>query len=145
MNAFTIAAEMVERHEDRRKLVYDDKTGITVTRGTLMKGLATVGIGRNLSAVGLSDDEIDYLFNNDMNRAFGACGRVVASFKELSDNRQAALVDLCINTGEAGLAGFHKMLAAIEAKDWQKAHDELLDSTVEKTRATELAELLLKG
>ena len=31
-------------------------------------GIETIGVGRNLRDVGLSDDEIEYLLNNDIDR-----------------------------------------------------------------------------
>ena len=44
-------------HEGKKETVYLDSMGIE-----------TVAVGRNLSHVGLSEDEIMYLLNNDIDR-----------------------------------------------------------------------------
>jgi lysozyme len=136
-NAWTLAAQLLTKHEGRRSKVYFDTVG-----------LPTIGIGRNLAGKGLSEDEIDYLFRNDVNEAFGICSRLCPSFDTLSPNRQAALVDMAF-MGEDTFAGFHQMWAAIEAKDWQKAHDEILDSKwtedVGPTRSGDVSQLILLG
>jgi hypothetical protein len=36
-------------HEDRRHFVYDDCTGKPIGEGTFVRGLPTVGVGRNLA------------------------------------------------------------------------------------------------
>ncbi len=136
-NAYTIAAKLIEKHEGRRNKLYYDTLG-----------LGSIGVGRNLVGKGLTEDEIDYLFRNDLNDGFGICHRLCPSFEKLSPNRQAALVDLSF-MGEQRLAGFKKMFAAFEAKDWQKAHDECLDSKWAKDvgpiRSKDVSELILQG
>ena len=51
--------EMLKRHEGVRSKVY-----------MCSAGYETIGVGRNIadSGLGLSDDEIDYLLNNDIER-----------------------------------------------------------------------------
>ncbi len=136
-NAFTIAAALVEKHEGKRSKVYLDSVG-----------LPTIGIGRNLAGKGLSEAEIQYLFQNDLNDGFGICHRLCPSFDTLSPNRQAALVDMSF-MGEETFSQFKQMWAAIEAKDWQKAHDEILDSKwkddVGPTRSGDVSALILQG
>ena len=46
---------LIEDHEGRRSHIYTDTVG-----------KLTIGVGRNLTDRGLSDDEIDYLLANDI-------------------------------------------------------------------------------
>jgi lysozyme len=91
-------------------------------------GKLTIGIGRNLDDVGLTNDEVDYLFENDIRRATRWCGEVVPHFAILDSVRQMAFLDLMFNLGPTRLRGFRKALAAVERMDWETAADELIDS-----------------
>lgn len=107
----------LKRDEDVRSTVYLDSEGI-----------ATIGVGRNLVDRGLSDDEIEYLLRNDIVIAFGDALKLFPSFATLTDARQRALVNMSFNLGIDRLGKFRKMRAAIQAGDWDKAADEMLDS-----------------
>ena len=112
-------AEMIERNEGRRAKPYLD------TRGNL-----TIGVGRNLSDVGLSDFEIDTLLQHDIGRAKSAVhetlGRRGTPAPRVGSPRFAALVDMAFNLGQGGLSGFGGMLDAIHRDDWDRAADEAL-------------------
>lgn len=62
--------------------------------------------------------------------------------------RRAVLADMAFNIGQHRLEGFANMLAAIRKGDWQRAHNELLDSAYAKQvkgRAIKNANVLLTG
>ena len=62
--------------------------------------------------------------------------------------RQRVYVNMTFNLGSTRLALFKKMHAAVEAKDWEKAAEEMLDSkwaTQVKGRADRLAEMMRSG
>lgn len=88
----------------------------------------TVGVGRNLSDNGLRHDEIAYLLNNDISQARGDARALIKSFDRLSKNRKVAILNFVFNLGRTRAATFKKFIAAIEAKDWESAADELTDS-----------------
>lgn len=110
--------EQLRRHEGVRSTVYK-----------CTAGFETIGVGRNISesGLGLSDDEIDYLLENDINR----CRKelvIFPWFRELDPVRQDALTNLCFNLGISRLMRFEKALAAMEQRDYAKAAAEFLDS-----------------
>ena len=110
--------EQLRRHEGVRSTVYKCTAGFD-----------TIGVGRNISesGLGLSDDEIDYLLENDINR----CRKelvIFPWFRELDSVRQDALTNLCFNLGISRLMRFEKALAAMEQRDYAKAAAEFLDS-----------------
>lgn len=117
--------------EGRRKLPYFDTE----------KNL-TIGVGRNLTGVGLRDDEIDYLLNNDINIALADLVVHWPWFGQLSDVRQRVLLDMCFNMGFDTLSQFHLMIMAIQKEDWPLAAHEMLQSKWAKQvgdRATKLS------
>lgn len=91
-------------------------------------GNLTVGVGRNISSLPFSRDEILYLLNNDIAR----CDRELSyNFKwylELCRVRQDAMINLCFNLGITKLLTFKKALAAMEQEDFELAAEEFLDS-----------------
>jgi len=107
---------LIEQHEGRRRKPYKCTAGKT-----------SIGIGRNLDDVGLSDDEIDYLFANDLRRAQDAASKY-PWFAELSEVRQAAIIDMIFNLGPSRFAGFRNFIQAMSQKQYSWAAAELKDS-----------------
>lgn len=109
------------------------------------KGKLTIGVGRNLTDDGISREESDFLFDNDLNEVFKVMPGITPSFGSLDDTRQHVLMDMCFNMGPQRLRGFTKMLAAIEARDWPTAADEMLASAWAREvgqRAIDLATMM---
>lgn len=88
----------------------------------------TIGVGRNLDDVGLSDDEIDYLLRNDIERVINELYSRLDFFSSLCEVRQRALANMVFNLGINRFMGFRKMINALEAGDYTKAMIEALDS-----------------
>lgn len=112
------------------------------------EGIWTVGIGRNMEK-GFRADEIALMFANDLADAEAdaraVCGE---SFEDLSDARQAVLVNMAFNLGRARLSAFVRMLRAVVQNDFATAADEMLASrwaTQVGRRAIRLADMMRKG
>ncbi len=114
---WTKEAERIKLDEGYRGRVYADTVGIK-----------TIGYGRNLEGVGVSKDEAEVLFHNDLRRAFNACKRLIPVFPYLDDDRQGVLVNMAYNLGGASLGTFKDFLAALERLDFEKAADEMKSS-----------------
>jgi lysozyme len=91
-------------------------------------GKLTIGVGRNLSDVGISPAEAQMLLANDITAATASLEKEFPWVSGLDEVRHAALVNLTFNMGVGGLAKFPKFLAAVKAGDWCVAHDELINS-----------------
>ena len=129
--------QQLRRDESSRNFPYVDTTGNT-----------TIGVGRNLSTVGLFDNEIEALLTNDVARAIQVLTTRLPYFTELDPVRQGVLINMCFNLGFAGLEGFPKMLAAVAHGDWATASSEMLNSTWAKQvgdRANRLAQQIVSG
>ena len=107
--------EQLERDEGRRHTEYTD------TAGQL-----TICVGDNLRTP-LSDAAIDQILDDDLRGAMAECA-LIPFWMNLSEVRQAVLVNLAFNMGFQGLMTFRRMLTAMDAEDWNQAAQELLDS-----------------
>jgi lysozyme len=127
----------LKRHEGFRQFPYRD------TRGIL-----TIGYGRNLESRGITEQEASYLLENDVLRALYGLRERLPWFTQLDPARQAVLVNMAVNLGLNGLLRFRKTLAAIEARDFTTAAQEMLRSRWAEQvprRAAELAQVMEKG
>lgn len=128
--------KQLKLHEGRKRFPYEDTVG-----------KITIGVGRNLTDRGLSDDEIDYLLNNDVDE----CVADLATFPwfaTLDSIRQRVMVDMRFNLGPSRFRGFRRMLTAIAEKDYAKAAHSMQNSLWArqvKTRAVRLVQMMRSG
>lgn len=117
MMNLTNLIDVLVRHEGLRNKPYEDTSGHL-----------TIGVGRNLDTMGLSDDEIYYLLKNDIRRCETELDNSFRWYKDLDQVRQEAMINLCFNLGITRLRKFKLALRAMEVKDYEDASDEFLDS-----------------
>lgn len=129
--------EMIKRHEGLRLKPYRDTVGIL-----------TIGYGRNLEDVGISEDEAELMLQNDIAGARKRLEEIFTAASTLSGPRYNVLVDMIFNLGPGGFMGFRKMRKAVEEGDFERAAQEMLDSkwaVQVKGRAEELARMMRQG
>lgn len=131
--------KMLKRHEGVRSKVY-----------ICSAGYETIGVGRNIaeSGLGLSDDEINYLLENDIKRVKEELTDSYFWFPAMNEARQDALVDISFNLGQTRLRGFVKALEAMSREQFDIAADEFMDSKWSQqvgNRATEVTEMIRTG
>ena len=114
-------------------------------------GKLTIGYGRNLEDVGISQAEADMLFERDFAKAEADARKICKDFNidvdNLIEQRFYVLVDMSFNLGYAGLSKFKNMLTAVSKGDYQTAAREMLESLWAiqvGNRATKLS-LLMEG
>lgn len=111
-------------------------------------GKLTIGVGRNLDDVGITEDEALYLLRNDIESARDALTQKLSWFPGLDEARQGVLINMCVNLGVKGLMKFKKTLALIENKYYEEASREMLKSKWAKqvgNRAVELSKIMATG
>lgn len=121
--------------------------GMQVKPYTDTKGKLTIGVGRNLEDVGISQDEALHLLDNDIARA-RADADTFQFFGNLDPVRQDVLVELVFNMGLEKIHEFKKMLAAMAKGDFHIASAEMLNSEWASQvgmRAVNLAKIMLSG
>lgn len=132
--------EMLKRHEGMKTHAYK-----------CSEGKITVGVGRNIDkqgGIGLSEDEIEYLLQNDIERVIVELSSEYEWFNDLDDVRKDVMINIAFNLGITRLRGFKKALAAMEVADYKTASTEFLDSRWAKQvggRALELSDILAVG
>ena len=132
---------LIQAHEGKRLLAYDDATGETIKPGYTMIGNPTIGIGRNLLGKGITGIEALLLMENDILECVLDLHRIFYDFGSLSTARQDALADMRFTLGPAGFRKFEKMIGAIIEKDWLDAANEVRESNWFKGPAKKRAEL----
>src|SRR6266702_2383469 len=92
-------------------------------------GKLTIGIGRNLTDVGLSQDEADLLLENDIKSAESNLEQEFPWVRDLDDVRKGALINMTFNMGIHGLSKFVNFLNFTRNKDFRTASQEMMRST----------------
>jgi len=129
--------QMLRQEEDVKKFPYTDT-----------KGKITIGVGRNLTDNGLSEVEIGWLLDNDIDRVIKELDSALPWWKGLNGVRQLVLADMCFNLGLPRFLKFKKTLAAAQTGDFDLAASEMLDSSWAKDvgkRAVYLSTLMRTG
>lgn len=111
-------------------------------------GKVTIGIGRNLTDVGISREEASYLLDNDINKVIAQLNDKLPWWITLSENRQRVLVNMCFNMGINDLLAFKNTLAAMKSGDYKAAADGMGKSLWAKQvgeRAKRLADMMKDG
>lgn len=109
-------AELLRLHEGYRRHPYQCTAGKT-----------TIAIGRNLDDVGIDEDEASYLLSRDIERAIKSL-RLEPYWLDLSDVRQAVLIDMCVNLGWTRFQGFRMLRDALGRADYTGAADQMVKS-----------------
>lgn len=129
--------EILRDHEGVRNYPYEDTVG-----------KVTIGVGRNLTDNGLSDEEVEHLLHTDVTRVLGRC-LSLDYWSSLSDSRRLVVADIVFNIGFTKWSrGFVKANQAIRDKDYKKAAEEMLDSKWARQvgrRAIKLARVMETG
>lgn len=114
-------------------------------------GYSTIGYGRLIDrrkGGGISQDEAEYLLNNDIDRVMDELSWKLSWYDTLDDARQAVLLNMAFQLGVAGLLKFKNTLAYIEAGDYENAAANMLKSkwaTQTPARAKRMADQMRTG
>ena len=127
---------MLIRDEDKRRFPYEDSEGIL-----------SIGVGRNLEDVGLRDDEIQLMLDNDIKVVREQLSHV-DWFRNLNGPRQRVIENMVFNLGWSRFMGFKKTIAYIIQHNYEAASREMLDSkwaVQVKSRAIRLSNIMRTG
>ena len=91
-------------------------------------GKLTIGIGRNLEDVGISNEEANFLLDADIGRVVFECKKHFPWFDGLDDVRQEVVANMVFNLGISRFREFKRMIAAIETGDYATAALEMRSS-----------------
>ena len=133
----TVLLAELERDEGIRLKPYTDSTGHL-----------TLGVGRNLTDVGIFPDEARYMLLNDVLRARDDLDAAIPWWRTLSPVRQRVMINMTFNLGMPTLLTFHDTLHAIEVGNYVGAANGMMNSkwaTQVGPRASRLARMMVRG
>lgn len=108
----------------------------------------TLGYGRNVEDVGITEEEAEHLLYNDVARVERELDRVHPWWVKCPGSVRRGLINMTYNLGISRLGAFKKMLACLQAGDYRGASREALDSKWAKQvgdRAKRIAELFVEA
>ena len=129
--------EQLKRHE-----------GVKLKPYFCTAGKCTIGVGRNLDDVGITESEAELLLENDIQNAVTQLTRRFAWTKDLDEVRFAALINFTFNVGIGTVAKFVNAMALLKEGKYDMAADEFLNSRWAKQvgqRAVEVTEQIRTG
>jgi lysozyme len=113
----TCIADQLRRDEGTRLRLYQDTVGKW-----------TIGVGRNLSDVGISQDESDLMLANDIKAAIASLESAFPWITVLDDVRLGAVLNMTFNMGIGGVAEFKDFLGKLQSGDYAGAAQAMLHS-----------------
>ena len=133
----------------REQLLREEGSESCAYQDTL--GFWTIGVGRLIDARkgdGLSQDEIEYLLDNDIKKITEQVHKFLPWISKLNEPRRAVLIGMAFQMGLRGLLGFKRTLGSIEDGQYFEAAVEMLQSEWAKQtpeRANRLATQMETG
>ena len=88
----------------------------------------TIGVGRNLTDRGITEEEAMYLLDNDIKRVMNQLDEYWTVWRGFPEKGQMVCLDMCFQMGIQGFMGFRRTRALMEMGMWLEASEELLDS-----------------
>lgn len=119
--------QQLKLDEGVRSKPYDDATGKELRPGDTLKGNLTIGIGRNLTGVGLSSQEIFTLNDNDIDAVENEIlhSSIADLYQKLDIVRAAALVNMVFNMGLDTFLKFEVFIALLRQGSFSQAANDL--------------------
>lgn len=126
----------IKKHEKLKLSLYKDTVDKT-----------TIGWGRNIQDNGISVDEAELMFQNDLKQCLSDLKKY-DWYNNSPQHIKDCLLDMCFNLGIDRLLTFKNMLKYIEEKNYTQAAIQALNSKWAKqvkTRAIDVATVMRQG
>ena len=76
----------------------------------------------------VTEDRVIEAFNEDVETVLNDCTILYRDFNDLPEEAQLIIANMMFNLGRPRLTKFKGMKAGVDARDWKKAADEMIDS-----------------
>ena len=76
----------------------------------------------------VSEERVNECFTQDVQATLDDCEILYPDFAELPDEAQLVIANMMFNMGRPRLSQFKGMKAGVDARDWNRAADEMVDS-----------------
>lgn len=102
--------------------------GLELKSYTCSAGYVTLGVGRNVEELGITEEEARYLLDNDILRVGKELDNAIPWWRDMSEVRQRVVVDMVFNLGISRFLNFKNAINAMQEQDWEEAAAQMLDS-----------------
>ena len=130
----------IKEHEGFRDTVYSDSLGFA----TIGYGHLVLPTDDFVEGVAYSKEQLETVFDNDFQIALTSAEELLEEI-EVPETIKGVICEMCFQLGKPRTMKFKKMWEGIEAADYNKAADEMIDSAWHKqttSRCESLAELV---
>jgi len=76
----------------------------------------------------VSESRVAEAFEQDVQTVLSDCAKLYSDFEELPEEAQQVIANMMFNLGYPRLSAFKGMKAGVDARDWNRAADEMIDS-----------------
>lgn len=101
-------------------------------------GYLTFGIGHLIKesdpehgqeeGTAVSEERVAKAFQEDIDQVLADCDKLYSDYEELPEEVRLIIANMMFNLGYPRLSAFKGMKAGVDARDWNKAADEMVDS-----------------
>ena len=126
----------MDKYQLREELANDEGCKYEVYLDHL--GYPTFGIGHLITdddpecgtSVGteVSSDRVQEAFDSDIESVLSDCERLYVQFEHLPEEAQLIIANMMFNMGYTRLSKFKGMKRGVDARNWEEAADEMVDS-----------------
>jgi lysozyme len=120
----------------RMELEYDEGCKYEIYLDHL--DLPTFGIGHLVTVddpeydqpvgTAVSEERVKEVFEQDVQITIGECKKLYDDWDDLPEEVQLIIANMMFNMGRPRLSAFKGMKAGVDARDWNRAADEMVDS-----------------
>ena len=115
--------------QSKIRKMFERDEGLRLKPYKCTAGKTTIGFGRNLDDVGISEVTALALLEEDVAKATRGCERLFGDqWQKWSENRKLGWVNLVFNIGYEGLLKFKNTLRAARCEDWTLVEEGLKNS-----------------
>ena len=76
----------------------------------------------------VSENRVIKVFEQDIETVLSDCNRLYEDFEDLPEEAQRVIANMMFNMGYTRLSKFNGMKSGVDARDWNAAADEMIDS-----------------
>lgn len=120
----------LEDEEGLERLLYDDATGKPLKQGDVVKGNPTLGIGWNVSALALTDDQYRTICGWIVDAKAPPLYAALPWLHALPENVQRGVADIAFNVGLTEFLKFTTFISLLKAENFKAAADDLETGTL---------------
>ena len=77
----------------------------------------------------VSENRVIKVFEQDIKTVLSDCNRLYEDFEDLPEEAQRVIANMMFNMGYTRLSKFIGMKSGVDARDWNEAADEMVDSS----------------